>query len=111
VIAPGSPDESVTLTHVTTTEQLVTGTLTNNSNHQVDDVHLLINHSFLWKNERNPGRNNPSRTEYYRVAKPIPPGTSMTFEYRPDPPLPKRGDGKFMTNVEVMSFTEVGGTR
>lgn len=108
VIAPGSNDENVTLSNLKTSDQLITGTLTNNSDHQVDDVHLLVNHSFLWKNERNPGRNNPSRTEYYRVAKPIPAGASMSFEYRPNPPLPKRNDGKFMTTVEVVSFTEIG---
>ncbi len=108
VVAPGSADESVTLSDVRASDQLITGTLTNGSNRQVDDVHLLVNHSFLWKNERNPGRNNPSRTEYYRVGKPIPPGASMSFEYHPDPPLPKRSDGAFMTTVEVVSFTEIG---
>lgn len=108
VIAPGSTEETVTLGNLKTSDQLITGTLTNNSNRQVEDVHLLVNHSFLWKNERNPGRNNPSRTEYYRVAKPIPPGASMTFDYRPDPPLPKRTDGTFMTTVEVVSFAEIG---
>jgi len=108
VVAPGSSDESVTLSDIKVTNQLVTGALTNNSNHVVDNVHLLVHHSFLWKNERNPGRNNPSRTEYYRVAKPIPAGATMSFEYRPNPPLPKRSDGTFMTTVEVVSFTEIG---
>lgn len=108
VVAPGSPDDSVTISDIRTTNDLVEGTLTNHSSHDVNDVHLLINHSFLWKNERNPGRNNPSRTEYYRVAKPIPPGAAMTFQYRPDPPLPKRSDGTFMTSVEVVSFSEIG---
>lgn len=108
VIAPGSAEETVTLSNLTTSDQLITGALTNHSTRQVEDVHLLVNHSFLWKNERNPGRNNPSRTEYYRVAKPIPPGASMTFEYRPDPALPQRADGTFMTTVEVVSFAEIG---
>jgi hypothetical protein len=108
VIAPGSANQSVSLSNVKTSDQLITGTLTNASSRQIDDVHLLVNHSFLWKNERNPGRVNPSRTEYFRVAKPIPPGASMTFEYRPNTPLPKRKDGTFMTTVEVVSFAEIG---
>lgn len=107
VIEPGSVEDSVSITNVKATDALVAGTLINNSEHEVNDVHLLVIHSFLWKNERNPGRNNPSRTEYYRVAKPIPAGAAMTFEYKPSPPLPKRSDGKFVTTVEVISFSEV----
>lgn len=108
VVAPGSVEDTISIVDLRTTEALIEGTLVNSSNREVKDVHLLVNHSFLWKNERNPGRNNPSRTEYYKVLKPIPPGATMAFEYRLDPPLPKRNDGSFMTTVEVTSFAEVG---
>lgn len=108
VVARGSVEDSVSITDLRTSDALVQGTLVNSSDTQVNDIHLLVNHSFLWKNERNPGRNNPSRTEYYRVVKPIPPAGAMQFEYRPDPPLPKRTDGSFMTTVEVVSFFETG---
>ena len=108
VVAPGSVEDTIAIVNLQTSDSLIEGSLVNNSNRQIDEVHLLINHSFLWKNERNPGRNNPSRTEYYRVAKPIPAGTVMAFEYRPDPPLPKRTDGQFVTTVEVVSFAEIG---
>jgi hypothetical protein len=108
VVAPGSVEDTVSITNLKSTDALIEGTLVNSSSSAVNDVYLLINHSFLWKNERNPGRDNPSRTEYYKVAKPIPPSGAMRFEYRPSPPLPKRGDGKFVTTVEVVSFAEIG---
>jgi hypothetical protein len=107
VIAPAAAEESVALANLRASETRIAGTVVNNSGREIDDVHLLVNHSFLWKNERNPGRNNPGRTDYYRLAKPIPPGASMSFEYKPSPPLPKRSDGKFVTSVEIMSFSEV----
>ena len=109
VIEPGSAEDSVSITNVRASDTLVAGTLVNNSTRQVDEVHLLVNHMFLWKNERNPGKNNPGRTDYYRVVKPIPPGAALSFEYKPSPPLPKRSDGKYVTTIEVTSFSEVTG--
>lgn len=108
VVAPGSIEDAISIVDLRTTNSLIEGSLVNNSDLEVKDVHLLVNHSFLWKNERNPGRNNPSRTEYYKVLKPIPPGATMAFEHHLDPPLPKRNDGRFVTSVEVTSFAEVG---
>lgn len=109
VIDPGSAEDSVAITNVRASDTLVAGTLVNNSTREVAEVHLLVNHTFLWKNERNPGKNNPGRSDYYRVVKPIPPGAAMSFEYKPNPPLPKRSDGKYVTTIEVTSFSEVGG--
>lgn len=111
VVARGSAEQVVRIADLRVSDTLVEGTLVNNSDSQVDDVHLMVNHSFLWKNERKPGRNNPSRTEYYRLAKPVPPHGAVRFEYRPDPPLPRRNDGSFMTTVEVVSFSEIGQAR
>lgn len=93
---------------VDATDARVKATLVNNSDNRIKDVQLVIRHSFLWKDERNPGTDNPGRTEYYLVLGEVEPHGQLAFEYRPDPPLPQRDDGTFKTSIEIAGFTEVG---
>jgi hypothetical protein len=86
----------------------VHGTIVNNSHRPLREVRLLIRHAWLWKNERNPGHDNPGRTEPYVVAEEIPAGGTKDFTYVISPPLPERSDGRFVTTVELVGFTEVG---
>jgi hypothetical protein len=87
---------------------VVSGVLVNNSRRLLRDVRLLVRHTWLWKDERAPRRDNPGRSEYYTVAGDLPAGGTLPFRYQPAPPLPARADGHFETSVEVVGFTEVG---
>lgn len=87
----------------------VRGRVVNQSGRLVKDVRLLIQHAWHWRDERNPGRDNPGRSAFYTVRTELEPGEAVPFEYRPSPPLPRRSDGYFRTKVEVVGFAEVGG--
>jgi hypothetical protein len=83
---------------------VVGGTLVNRSTKPIRDVDLMVNYQWLWRNETHPGDVSPGRTEYFRIAEPIPPQGSVDFTYRPDVPLPARNDGRFETSVQVVGF-------
>lgn len=87
---------------------VVRATLVNHAPRRLTDVRLLIRHAWLWNNERNPGTDNPGRTDTYVLPAEIPAGGTYNLEYKIVPPLPRRSDGRFVTTVEVISFTEVG---
>ncbi|GIW44376.1 MAG: hypothetical protein KatS3mg077_1658 [Candidatus Binatia bacterium] len=87
---------------------VVRATLVNHSPRRLADVRLLIRHAWLWNNERNPGPDNPGRTETYTLPDEIPAGGTYTLVHKIAPPLPRRSDGRFVTTVEVIGFTEVG---
>ncbi len=86
----------------------VSGVLENTSPRVLRDVRLLVRHTWLWNRERAPQRDNPGRAVYYVVPDEIAADGSVTFTYKPDPPLPTRSDGHFETSVDVVGFTEVG---
>ena len=52
----------------------VAGTVVNNSGKLLRDVRLMIRRSWLWKDEFHPGKDDPSRTEYFTLQQDIPPG-------------------------------------
>ena len=84
----------------------VSGTLVNTSGHRLQEVRLLVRHDWLWRDEFHPGADSPGTAGYYVVPQEIPPGGSVSFSYRPDPPLPRRSDGTFQTTVEVAGLLE-----
>ena len=86
----------------------VSATLVNGSNRPLRDVRYLIRHSWLWKNERKPGNNNPSRAVQHVVPDLIAPHSEAKFAYRPAPALPARRDGRFVTTVDVIGYSEIG---
>jgi hypothetical protein len=85
----------------------VSGILVNRSDAPVRDVELVVSHQFLWRHEFRPGADDPSRADYTTVQGEIPPGGQMTFSFRPTTPLPDRRDGRFQTDVEVASVTQI----
>jgi hypothetical protein len=87
----------------------VSGTLVNTSGHRLQEVRLLVRHDWLWRDEFHPGADSPGTAGYYVVPQEIPPGGSVSFSYRPDPPLPRRSDGTFQTTVEVAGLLEYPG--
>jgi hypothetical protein len=89
---------------------VVSGELANHASHPVRNVNVLIQHAFRWNNEFRPGKDNPSRAEYYTVAGEIPAGGSAHFSMHLAEPLPTREDGSFVTRAMVAGYTEVGAT-
>ena len=95
------------LENITAKEGAVSGEIRNKSANLVRDVQLLIRYVWLWKNEFHPGKDDPSRSDYYNVPEEIPPQGMTRFQYTPSFPLPKRTDGHFIVSVSVAGFTQV----
>ncbi len=108
LIADEQPSHGVTVRDVTTRHGVVSGMLGNRSRKMLRDVRLLIHHTWLWKTEQKPGDDSPGRVDYYTVRSELPPGESVEFTYRTNPPLPERDDGHFETTVDVVGWTEIG---
>jgi hypothetical protein len=87
---------------------VVSGTVVNRSGDTLRDVKLMVDHAWLWKNERHPGTSDPSYAEFYTLPQAIPPHGTQPFEYHMTAPLPHRTDGRFETTVKVNGFTQVG---
>jgi hypothetical protein len=86
----------------------VTGEIRNNSKNTVRDVQLFIRNTFLWKDEYHPGKESPSAAFYPTISGEIAPGKSLPFKFTPNPPLPKRTDGRFEApSVSIAGFTQI----
>lgn len=88
----------------------VSGVIKNLSDDTIEEVTLLVQHTWHWKNEFHPGpaSENPGRSEFETISKPIAPGKSLQFQYTPRVPLPHRDDGYFTTSVSVHEYTAIG---
>ena len=104
----GRIGETIAIEDLVIRDGVVTGTLANRSGRTLREVKLLVRYAWLWNDERAPQRDNPGRSDYTTVAGEIPPHGTLPFVYRPEPPLPKRTDGRFDPSVQVVGFTEVG---
>jgi hypothetical protein len=90
------------------TDGTIAGEIHNMSKNTVRDVQLFIRYTWLWANERHPGKESPSEAFYPTMSGDIPSGGSMPFKFTPSPPLPKRSGGKFaQPTVSVAGFTQV----
>jgi hypothetical protein len=90
----------------------VTGEIRNNSKNTVRDVQLFIRNTFLWKDEFHPGKESPSAAFYPTISGEIAPGKSLPFKFTPNPPLPKRKDGRFeRPSVSIAGFTSIPQTK
>ena len=103
---------SVTVNNVIIRNGVVSGEIVNHSNQEVRDVELYIRHVWQWKNEFQPGNDDPGMASYYRVDKRILPGETVPFTLREGSTretsaLPARLDGQFETVVSVAGFTEI----
>jgi hypothetical protein len=100
--------QEVITTDVRAHDGVISGMVVNKSGNTLRDVKLMIDHAWLWTNERRPGTDDPSRTDFYTMPQAIPPHGAVAFEYRTSPPLSDRTDGRFDTVVKVAGFTEIG---
>ncbi len=108
-LVAGGRANAVTARDVRASDGMVTGVLENDTSHVVRDVRLMIHHAWFWKNEYAPGDDNPGRVEYSTISETIEPHGTLTFRYKPSPPLPVgRTDGRFETTVSIVGYTEVG---
>ncbi len=107
IVNPAEANQNITVGDVQSHDGAVSGTIFNHSSEPVRDVRLLIDHVWLWNNERHPGEASPGRTDFYTVRGEIAPGGNLPFTYQ-GPALAGRGDGHFETQVQVTEFTQVG---
>lgn len=99
----------VTVRNVALAGGVVTGVVSNQSPNVVKNVQILVRYIWLWNDERNPGSDNPGRSDYTTVLGEIPPGSALGFRSVPDPPLPlNRSDGHFTVEAHVVGFTQIG---
>ena len=77
--------------------------LVNLTNERLENVRVLVNESFRWKDEMHPGEDDPSRAEIVTVAEPIAPGaTRDVTETMASPPV--REDGWFVPTATVVGL-------
>lgn len=84
----------------------ISGEVRNHTAHTLRDVEILSRHTWLWDNEFQPGTNDPSATDIYKLPKEVTPKGSVPFSFSPSPP-PKAPGGRFVTTVYIAGFTEV----
>lgn len=86
---------------------VITGEVRNKSSHDVREVQLFIRYTWLWDDERHPGKSDPGTSTYYTLNETIQPGQKINFTYKPSPPLPNIAGGRFETSVKIAGFTEI----
>jgi hypothetical protein len=105
-----SPDE---ISRVLVIEKLsvqdgaVSGEVHNLSSRTVRDVQLFVRHTWLWDDERRPGKIDPGTSTFQTLQQEIPPGGTARFNFTQSPPLAKTAGGHFVTTVSIAGFTEV----
>jgi len=105
-----SPDE---ISRVLVIEKLsaqdgaVSGEVHNLSSRTVRDVQLFVRHTWLWDDERHPGKIDPGTSTFQTLQQEIPPGGTARFNFTQSPPLAKSAGGHFVTTVSIAGFTEV----
>jgi hypothetical protein len=85
----------------------VSGAVRNKTSHMLRDVQLFIRYTWLWDDERNPGKIDPGTSTFHTLTETIQPGAKLDFTYQPSPPLPRIAGGHFETSVKIAGFTEV----
>ncbi len=91
----------------TDSHDVISGKIINKSNHPIKDPELLVEYHWLWAKEFKPGVHSPGRAAYIKLNREIEPRSSVSFTYRPQPPLPAQKDGRFIPEVSPAGFTLV----
>ena len=106
--SPEAAGRVVSLRNVVSTEAgEVSGEVVNNSKQTLRDVRLQILYSWRWKNEHQPGKDDPGKAIYHVLEQEIAPGQTVRFNYKPSPPFASREDGQFDIGVKIAGFAEV----
>ena len=100
-------DRVAVVEKLTVQDGAVSGEVVNKSPNLLRDVQLLIRYTWLWDDEKKPGKSDPGTSTLYTLPKEIPPGERLPFSFSPSPPLPKIAGGRFETSVAIAAFAEV----
>ena len=85
----------------------VSGEIHNRGPYSVGEVQLFIRYTWLWDDERNPGKIDPGTSAYHTLTTEIRAGGSLPFTITPSPPLPKVSGGRYETSVTIGGFAQV----
>ena len=85
----------------------VSGEVLNKSSYLLRDVQLSVRYTWLWDDEKKPGKTDPGTSTFYTLSREIAPGGRLPFTFKPAPPLPILSGGHFETSVSIAGFVEV----
>ena len=85
----------------------VSGEIHNRGPHSVRAVQLLVRYTWLWDDQRNPGKIDPGTSTYYTLATEIRAGGNLPFTFTPSPPLLKASGGRYKITVTVGGFAQI----
>jgi hypothetical protein len=86
---------------------VVSGEVFNKSPYLLRDVQLLVRYTWLWDDEKKPGKSDPGTSTFYTLPREIAPGGRLPFTFKPAPPLPSLSGGHFEISVSIAGFAEV----
>jgi hypothetical protein len=108
VVVPSSEAaQTLVINDLTLKDGSVSGTVVNKSPATLRGVELLLRQVWQWTDERHPGADSPGRTLPFTLRGDVAPNASAPFTFQ-TPPLDQRSDGRFVTTMDVIGFTEVG---
>lgn len=107
VASPENIGAILALEKVSVSNGTVSGEIHNRGPYVVRDAQLLIRYIWLWDDERNPGKNDPSTSAYHTLPSEIRAGGSVPFTFTPSPPLAKASGGRYEVSVTVAGFAQV----
>jgi hypothetical protein len=107
VVRSSEAARTIVINDLTVHEGSVSGTVVNKSSATVRGVELLLRQVWQWKDERHPGSDSPGRALPFTLGGDVAPNASAPFTFN-TPGLPERSDGRFVTTMEVIGFSEVG---
>ncbi len=105
LVPAGVLQQDVAIRDVRIDEGRISGTVVNNTDGRISDVTLLMDYAWMWKDEFNPGANNPGFATQQTLPFTLNPGESAEFSITLDRALAERDDGRYNPSVGVMSFT------
>ena len=100
-------DRVAVVDKLTVQESNVSGEILNKSPYLLRDVQLLVRYTWLWDDEKKPGKSDPGTSTLYTLPREIAPGGRLPFTFKPTPPLPRLSGGHFETSVSIAGFAEV----
>ena len=107
VVPSSEAAQTIVINDLTVKDDSVSGTVVNKSSATVRGVELLLRQVWQWKDERHPGTDSPGRALPFTLGGDVAPNASAPFTFN-TPGLPERSDGRFVTTMEVIGFSEVG---
>ena len=107
VLVPSEAARTILINDLSVQAGSVSGTVVNKSSATLRGVELSLQQVWLWNDERHPGTDSPGRTLPFTFRGEVAPNASAPFTFQ-TPPLPQRSDGRFVTTMDVIGFSEVG---